>query len=187
MIAPDADDRFTVEALRALAAGTGSRVVVDRPMYAVRAGLEVPPELAVFTAKRLGTGLLGVSEIVDAVRRDRPAAIVTTRRLPARMRDGLFAALGDSYRVVLADESGRLLRIAVRSDLAPRALDALVAALARSPSWPRAHHLIGHALVRAGRVDEGLASLRTARALAPRDAAIERDLARASAPGAASE
>lgn len=54
-------------------------VVTDRPLYAFRAGLLVPPNLAVISWKRLVTGSLTEQEILDTIRTIRPGYILLTR------------------------------------------------------------------------------------------------------------
>lgn len=57
----------------------GGLIVTDRPMFAFRAGLEVPPELAVFSKKRLTTGWLTESQVVAAVQAYAPRVVLLAR------------------------------------------------------------------------------------------------------------
>lgn len=81
--APEADrsvKQTTVEALRRYA-GLGGWVVTDSPLDAFRAGLLVPPELAVYSAKRIKVGRLSPATVLDTIR-DRQARQVLFRRFP---------------------------------------------------------------------------------------------------------
>jgi 4-amino-4-deoxy-L-arabinose transferase-like glycosyltransferase len=54
-------------------------LVTDRPMYAFREGLLVPPELAVLSSKRVETGYLTAAEFQAAIRRYQPEQILIGR------------------------------------------------------------------------------------------------------------
>lgn len=54
-------------------------VVTDRPMDAIRAGLRVPPDLAVWTDKRRKSGRLSEPDIRRIIRESRPAVISLRR------------------------------------------------------------------------------------------------------------
>lgn len=54
-------------------------VVTDLPMYAFRARLLVPPELAVFSSKRLETGNLTEAEIIAVIRKYQPEQVMLGR------------------------------------------------------------------------------------------------------------
>jgi len=54
-------------------------VVTDLPMYAFRAGLPVPPELAVLSTKRLETGALTEQQIIEVVRAYQPEQVLLGR------------------------------------------------------------------------------------------------------------
>jgi hypothetical protein len=56
-------------------------VVTDSPMDAYRAGMLVPPELAVFSAKRWVNGYLSTTLIISVIRERRPSQVMF-RRLP---------------------------------------------------------------------------------------------------------
>jgi hypothetical protein len=58
-------------------------IFTDRPMFAFRAHLSVPPFLAVFTKKRLETGALTTEQILAVLEEYRPEQILNARfRLP---------------------------------------------------------------------------------------------------------
>ena len=54
-------------------------MVTDVPMYAFRKGLMVPPELAVFSSKRLATGDLSESEIIHVIEIYQPEQVLIGR------------------------------------------------------------------------------------------------------------
>ena len=75
---PDSVQFDVVEAMREHA-GPGDVVVTDRLMYAFRAGLNVPPHLAVISSKRLRTGALTGSDVLEFISRERPAVVLFER------------------------------------------------------------------------------------------------------------
>jgi hypothetical protein len=87
-------------------------VVTDLPMYAFRAGMPVPPELAVFSTKRQESGALTEQQIIDIVETYRPEQILLGRfRFPT-----LEQSLQPDY-VLIYNKSKK--RLYVRKDLAP--------------------------------------------------------------------
>jgi 4-amino-4-deoxy-L-arabinose transferase-like glycosyltransferase len=81
-----------------------SWVVTDMPMYAFRTGVPVPPELAVFSAKRVETGDLTEADILAAVREYRPEQIMFGRfRFP-----GLRRELLEEYDLIYEDSDMQL-------------------------------------------------------------------------------
>jgi hypothetical protein len=56
-----------------------SWIVTDRPMYAFRIGLPVPPPIAVITRKRLVTGNLTEEQFIDAVKIWQPEQVLLGR------------------------------------------------------------------------------------------------------------
>ena len=57
----------------------GSLLITDRPMYAFRSLREVPPELAVFSLKRLTTGWLTEEDVIASVDERRPKVVLLGR------------------------------------------------------------------------------------------------------------
>jgi len=57
----------------------GGVIVTDSPMFAFRSQREVPPELAVFSQKRLSTGLLTEDQIIAAIREYKPKLVLFAR------------------------------------------------------------------------------------------------------------
>ena len=80
-MAVDSELRAAGETLREFA-GLGKTVVTDRPILAFSAGLNVPPELAVWSNKRVQIGEISDDEVMSIVQRDNPAQILL-QRFPA--------------------------------------------------------------------------------------------------------
>ena len=57
----------------------GGLIVTDSPMFAFRSQREVPPELAVFSQKRLSTGLLTEDEVISVIRDYDPKLVLIAR------------------------------------------------------------------------------------------------------------
>ena len=93
-------------------AGQTSWIMTDMPMYAFRVGRPVPPNLATFSQKRLSTGSLTETDILDAMREYQPEQVLIARfAIPA-----LEEYLQENYTQILSAEYFRLF---LRSDLAP--------------------------------------------------------------------
>lgn len=60
-------------------ASPNEQIVTDRPMYAFRAGLSVPPELAVFSRKRLFSKALNQSDVIEIIERLEPREVLLAR------------------------------------------------------------------------------------------------------------
>jgi len=85
-------------------------VVTDMPMYAFRIGAPVPPNLAVFSAKRLETGDLEQEDILAAVREYRPEQIMFGRfRFP-----GIKEQLLQDYELIYEDND---MQLYIRKDI----------------------------------------------------------------------
>lgn len=88
-------------------------VFTDSPMFAFRARLAVPPELAVMTDKRIRTGLLTDEQILHIILQYQPEQILLGRfSLP-----GLDAYLAAHYQIVARKED--FLKLYIRNDLLP--------------------------------------------------------------------
>ena len=86
-------------------------MVTDLPMFAFRAGIPVPPELAVISGKRFAAGELSEQEIIDEVKQYQPEQVLIGRfELPL-----LEQYLNGSYLPILEREGE--LRLYVRADL----------------------------------------------------------------------
>jgi hypothetical protein len=70
-------------------------MVTDRPMFAFRTGIAVPPELAVFSGKRFLSGSLTEEDVLRIIRSTNPEQIALTRfSMPE-----VVAYLADNYSV----------------------------------------------------------------------------------------
>jgi hypothetical protein len=85
-------------------------VVTDLPMYAFRSRLPVPPNLAVFSLKRIETGSLTEGEVEATVRKYMPEQVLLGRfTYPS-----LEAFLEQHYRVIHSKEG---MKLYLRKDL----------------------------------------------------------------------
>ncbi len=88
-----------------------SWMVTDMPMYAFRAGISVPPDLAVISWKRLASGELTEAHILDTLQAYQPEQILLGRfEFPS-----LDPYLQENYHLIL-ERPGEL-RLFVRKDL----------------------------------------------------------------------
>jgi hypothetical protein len=88
-------------------------VVTDSPMYAFRAGLPVPPHLAVISRKRLSTGALNESEILHTIREWKPEQVLIARfKFPS-----IVNYLEEHYRAIYFQDDKKLY---LRGDLRSR-------------------------------------------------------------------
>jgi hypothetical protein len=86
-------------------------MVTDLPMFAFRAGIPVPPELAVISGKRFAAGELSEQDIIAALDQYQPEQVLIGRfDLP-----GLEQHLAEGYLPILEREEE--LRLYVRMDL----------------------------------------------------------------------
>jgi len=92
-------------------------VVTDRPMYAFRAGYEVPPNLAVVSFKRLQTHYLSAIDFVAAVRLRPPEQIVLSGRLPRPIAAAILRAAAGRYDLVFTNPPFRDIHVYVRRDV----------------------------------------------------------------------
>ena len=170
-------DRFVVAVMETYATRTTS-VVVDRLMYPLRAGYEVPPNMVVVSRKRMETGQLPVGEVLDAIKQTAPEQIVTSWNFPVYMETAIARAIADRYRVVYADENMRL-RLWVRDDIVGDPLPALLQATQQFPSVAAGHDAVGLEWARRGEDSKALDSFRRALETDPRYAGACRHLAEA--------
>ena len=108
-----AQDREIVRAMRQLA-GRTRWVVTDRQMLAFRAGLRVPPPLAVTSLKRRWAGHLDDTDLMNALDTYAPEQIyLSGRRVP--LTGVLMAYLRPRYEITWEDPRGG--RFFVRNDI----------------------------------------------------------------------
>jgi hypothetical protein len=85
-------------------------MVTDLPMYAFRAGIPVPPNLAVISGKRFVSGALTEEDIIETVMEYKPEQVLIGRfELPA-----LEQSLLENYALILEREQE--LKLYVRKD-----------------------------------------------------------------------
>jgi hypothetical protein len=85
-------------------------MITDRPMFAFRTGIAVPPELAVFSGKRFLTGSLTEKDIIRVIRSTNPEQVALTR---FSMPD-VSAYLADNYQLTFIYRNNQLY---IRNDL----------------------------------------------------------------------
>lgn len=85
-------------------------VVTDLPMYAFRARLPVPPELAVFSSKRITTGNLTEAQIMRTILKYQPEQILLGRFTYANIEEQLW----QNYRIVHSKDE---MKLYIRQDL----------------------------------------------------------------------
>ena len=93
-----------------------NRVVTDYQILAFRAGLDVPPQLAVTSLKRRWSGGLSDDAIIDVLASYRPDQIVLSGRR-ILLTEPLLDYLQPRYVQMYGDRSGWL--VLIRNDLAP--------------------------------------------------------------------
>ena len=82
-------------------------VFTDRPIYAFKAGLRVPPEIAVMSYKRLNSGDLTSKELLAVLQNYRPEQIVLDRWTGQIKSDSqLTAYINKNYSKTYTDEKG---------------------------------------------------------------------------------
>ena len=82
-------------------------IVTDEPMYAFRTGMLVPPNLVVFSQKRLESGQLPIPEILDTLRTYKPELVLLGRFGLPELDD----YLGQNYHMVIEESDEQLFRL----------------------------------------------------------------------------
>jgi hypothetical protein len=85
-------------------------LVTDRPMFAFRTGIAVPPELAVISGKRFLSGMLTEDDFIRITRSTNPEQVALTRFPMPR----LIACLADNYHLRYSLSNNQLF---IRNDL----------------------------------------------------------------------
>jgi hypothetical protein len=91
--------------------GQTNWMVTDLPMFAFRAGITVPPNLAVISGKRFASGALTEDDIIEIVREYQPEQVLIGRFKLPRLEKSLL----ENYNLILEREQE--LRLYVRKDL----------------------------------------------------------------------
>lgn len=76
----------------------GERIVTDRPMFAFRANLEIPPELATFSLKRLQTGDPTEQDLVALIEATKPRVVLLGRFVLPKVREALERSYSRVFR-----------------------------------------------------------------------------------------
>jgi hypothetical protein len=97
-----------LEEMRALRDSTRTVVATD-PMYAFRAGFDVPPGLAVLSLARVATDAHLAVDIQAAFGSPAPRQVILVDRTPSALRDALLAAMGDAYQIRVREPGVTLL------------------------------------------------------------------------------
>ncbi len=85
-------------------------IVTDRPMFAFRTGIAIPPELAVFSGKRFLSGILSENDVIHIIQTTNPEQVALTRfYMPEVM-----AYLADNYQLKYTQATNQLF---IRNDI----------------------------------------------------------------------
>jgi hypothetical protein len=175
-------DRFVVQVMKAYQHATDV-VVVDRQMYAFRAGYAVPPNLSVTSHKRLVTGNLTDQEILRTIAEQNAQQIVLSWRFSDELKRSILEAIRARYTLVYRGVQVYLedrqipVEVYVLADIAGDPLDALSAALQRVPNVAPAHDYVGLLAAARGDTQQAVAAFRRAHQLDPTDPRACRHLA----------
>ena len=88
-------------------------MITSRQMYAFRAGISVPPNLAVTSEKRMSVGLLGEDDLLRALDLFKPEQVVLTNKWPETLRSAMRRALREGYVRIYADYANREVEVFV--------------------------------------------------------------------------
>lgn len=88
-------------------------IVTDRPMFAFRTGIAVPPELAVFSGKRFLTDMLTERDIIRVIIATNPEQVALTRFFMPEVEEHLL----DNYSVKYNYTTHKLF---IRNDITPK-------------------------------------------------------------------
>jgi 4-amino-4-deoxy-L-arabinose transferase-like glycosyltransferase len=94
-------------AIRAHAAATPV-MITSNPMYAFRAGVEVPPALSALPLKRVGTDPRLPDDVRAAFAALRPNQVLLAPGAPTDVAAWFHSAMGDGYRIAFAEAGAEL-------------------------------------------------------------------------------
>ncbi len=152
-------DRFAAEVMRAYADVTDI-ALVDRQMYAVHAGVDIPPNLSVTSHKRFNTGNLATAEILRFVAEQRPQQVSISQRFWSsrkRLYRSLVKAVRDDYVLVYADP-GIKLKHFVRRDVVGDPIATLKRVIRREPAFAGGYDVMGLMHNRRGQTEQALSA-----------------------------
>lgn len=73
-------------------------VVASRPLFAFRAGIPVPPELAVTSWKRFRSGQLNQKQVIREIQKSSPEVLLLSTRWPATVRAAVRKELSKTHK-----------------------------------------------------------------------------------------
>ena len=161
-------DRLAVEVMREYA-GETHWVLADRPMFPFRAGLATPPNVTVFTYKRIAHGRAhdrGSSPRDGPLPARASGAVLTSKTPPVLARE-LARAMEGRYRLVFGDSGRFPLRLYVRRELASDPLPRVQRAVERMPWVAQGHNALGLLWGARGEAERAIAALTRALELDP--------------------
>jgi tetratricopeptide (TPR) repeat protein len=167
LLASSDRDRFAAEVMREYAAET-HWVLADRPMLPFRAGLATPPDVAVFTHKRIVTGALTLKDLLAVMERLQPEQVVLTWKTPPALARELARAVEGRYQMVVGDSGPFPLRLYVRREVLSDPLPRVQRAVARMPWVAQGHNALGLLWGARGETEQAIAALKRALDLDPR-------------------
>lgn len=115
----DAREWAAVDKLRTLARGYDGYIVSSRQVYAFYAGLPVPPELSVTSAKRFRAGGVDGTRIAELAEKHRVRFVILTRRWSGSIRGEIKRRIKGRYELVYSDPQNQQLEIYQRKASAP--------------------------------------------------------------------
>lgn len=158
-------DGLVLEVMQGLAPETRF-VLTDRQIVPFRAGLRVPPDMAVTSLKRSWSGNLDEAQVLEALEAYRPEQVLLSgRRIP--LSPALVGRLNQGYTPLYHDHSGG--GLLARNDLAIHGIELLKQASARLPDTWEVQLNLGNRLHEAGRAAQATEAYRRALQALPHD------------------
>ena len=149
-------DEYTVAVLKQFK-DRADYVVTDRQMLAFSAGMMVPPELSVTSVKRMRSGELTISRLIDLLEKYNPGAIHLSWRKRIPLTQELSDYLKDRYRPLYADFHGDRCFMLTSLDINVEAI--LESASAEVPESAEGHYNLGVYFASVGRDEEAVRAL----------------------------
>ena len=132
-------------------------IVTDRQMYALNAGLDVPPNFGLTTSKRVDTGNFTTADVLSAVDKYHPNQIVLVRAVLKALGQDIKQAISADYQPLL--DLGNEAAIYIKRDIFPAdPTSVLLAAANDTPDAGFAWLLIGQQQLQSGQTAAGMES-----------------------------
>ncbi|UCG17131.1 MAG: glycosyltransferase family 39 protein [Phycisphaerales bacterium] len=157
-------DEYTVAVLKQFKDRT-EYVVTDRQMLAFSAGMMVPPELSVTSVKRVRSGELTISRLIDLLETYNPGAIHLSWRKRIPLTQELSDYVKGRYRPLYADFRGDRCFMLTSLDVDPAAI--LQSASAEVPESAEGHYNLGVYLAGVGHDEEAVRALQRSIVIRP--------------------